>query len=74
MRSHETGSKLSKIDLNIVLFITLPMEFIFYHSCLRSVTWFGKLFSSQKHRSLNYFFACNLAISDVMSYRFVREL
>ena len=40
MRSYETGSKLNKIDLNIVLFIALSIEFIFYHSYLRSAVIF----------------------------------
>lgn len=72
--SHETNEEPNKIDLNVALFIAPSIEFTFCYNCLRSATWFEKSSPSQKCRLLNCSFTCSLTISDVLSYRFVREL
>ena len=74
MRSHNIGSRPSNIDLNIASFIVLSIKFIFCHNFLRSAMWFGKLFPLQRCRLFNCSSTCSFAISDILSYKSVREL
>ena len=73
MEFNKEGSEPSNMDLNIALLIVLPIEFIFCYNCLRNVTWFGKSFPLQRCRLLNCSSTYNFAISDILSYRSIRE-
>lgn len=74
MRSHNVGSGPSNINLNIASLIVPPIEFIFCHNFLRSATWFGKSSPSQRYRLFNYSSTFSFAISDILSYKSIREL